>query len=185
MLWHMLIIVYQNYTMCALNDANLLNWNVLSAVKTIWCASANVFWKWPAVLKVSFQPYFISAKRYGVQKIFISISDCPCQINCLDGCDDCPNTVCQCEVSIVFPARYNCFLFYNGSRTWNQTQIGTCVLIIMEWPWEDVFMHVMEMKLVNLTAWLGSKLDKWTVLVKLVSFSNNKCAVIETTHILY
>ena len=40
-------------------------------------------------------------------------------------------------------------------------------------------MHVMEMKLVNLTAWLGSKLDKWTVLVKLVSFSNKKCAVKE------
>ena len=25
--------------------------------------------------------------------------DCPCEIGCLDGCDDCSNPVCQCEVS--------------------------------------------------------------------------------------
>ena len=39
-------------------------------------------------------------------KILWCSKDCPCQINCLDGCDDCPNSVCQCEVSIVFPSHY-------------------------------------------------------------------------------
>ena len=26
-------------------------------------------------------------------------SDCPCELNCLDGCDDCANPVCDCQVS--------------------------------------------------------------------------------------
>ena len=30
--------------------------------------------------------------------IFKHILDCPCEIGCLDGCDDCDNAVCQCEV---------------------------------------------------------------------------------------
>ena len=38
------------------------------------------------------------AINYGVQKVKSSISDCPCQINCPGGCDNCPNSVCQCEV---------------------------------------------------------------------------------------
>ena len=27
------------------------------------------------------------------------ISACPCELNCLDGCTDCDNPVCECEVS--------------------------------------------------------------------------------------
>ena len=72
---------------------------------------------------------------YGNEKILNSISDCPCQINCYDGCDDCPNPVCQCEVSIVYSKIRSSLkatkallsLGKNISRTWNQTQIGTCV----------------------------------------------------------
>ena len=26
------------------------------------------------------------------------ISACPCELNCLDGCTDCDNPVCECEV---------------------------------------------------------------------------------------
>ena len=26
------------------------------------------------------------------------VSDCPCEANCLDGCNDCDNPVCDCEV---------------------------------------------------------------------------------------
>ena len=65
------------------------------------------------------------------------------------------------------------FIYWQNSfkfRTWNLTQIGSCVLIIMEWESEDVFMLVREMKIVNLIVWLDSKLGKWTVLVKLVFF---------------
>ena len=24
---------------------------------------------------------------------------CPCEVNCLDGCDECDNPVCDCQVS--------------------------------------------------------------------------------------
>ena len=26
---------------------------------------------------------------------------CPCEVNCLDGCDECDNPVCDCQVSVV------------------------------------------------------------------------------------
>ena len=31
----------------------------------------------------------------------IVISACPCELNCLDGCTDCDNPVCECEVSYI------------------------------------------------------------------------------------
>ena len=33
--------------------------------------------------------------------IFKHILDCPCEIGCVDGCDDCDNAVCQCEVRYI------------------------------------------------------------------------------------
>ena len=44
-LLRMLLLAYQTFLMYALNGANLLKYNALSAVRTIWCALANVFWK--------------------------------------------------------------------------------------------------------------------------------------------
>ena len=32
--------------------------------------------------------------------IYINISACPCEIDCLDGCTDCTHPVCQCDLSV-------------------------------------------------------------------------------------
>ena len=34
------------------------------------------------------------------KKIQIIYSACPCELNCLDGCDDCDNPVCDCQVKL-------------------------------------------------------------------------------------
>ena len=36
------------------------------------------------------------------QSLISGTSDCPCEINCLDGCDGCDNPVCDCQVSFIW-----------------------------------------------------------------------------------
>ena len=147
--------------MCALNDVKLLNSNALSAVKTIWCASPNVLPTDLLVQTVSFQVHFASSHYvFSFQIVHVKSTV---------GMDAMIVPIRFANARWEFHSLIN--LTYGHfdltfSRTWNQTQIGTCVLIIMEWQWGDVSMLVMEMKPVNLIAWLLSKPDKWTVLVK-------------------
>ena len=41
----------------------------------------------------------LNGKKISVEYFRGIVSDCPCEANCLDGCDDCENPVCDCEVS--------------------------------------------------------------------------------------
>ena len=36
------------------------------------------------------------------------ISVCPCEVNCLDGCDACDNPVCDCQVSPMINSKPHC-----------------------------------------------------------------------------
>ena len=39
-------------------------------------------------------------KALGIKIYFLACYlGCPCELNCLDGCEDCDNPVCNCEVS--------------------------------------------------------------------------------------
>ena len=40
---------------------------------------------------------------------------CPCNIECLDGCSDCDNKICQCNVSqIIIPGSRTCIIGTTG-----------------------------------------------------------------------
>ena len=79
-----------------------LSWNVSLAVKMMSTASVIAFETSPYVSMVSkiykrffFMKFLISN---GILSAHNCISECPCEMGCLDGCDDCPNPVCECEV---------------------------------------------------------------------------------------
>ena len=118
--------------------------------------------------------------------ITLYILDCPCEIGCLDGCDDCSNPVCQCEVSfsinhiawsvdhwqIVIIITW----FY---RIWRKIKTGTTVLTIMVRPWADASTPVMATKAVKPNASMVSRSDKPTAHARyqIQSFSSSNVLI--------
>ena len=57
-----------------------------------------------------------SVKRAFMRDDFLisGTSDCPCEINCLDGCDGCDNPVCDCQVSLFAFISWELKIFWNS-----------------------------------------------------------------------
>ena len=76
-----------------LKDVKKLFWNVSLTVKMMWTVSVLAFVTRQNVFRVS---------KVIVRGIFqfwpFNILECPCEIGCPDGCEDCQNPVCECEV---------------------------------------------------------------------------------------
>ena len=95
-------------------------------------------------------------------KFLIKFSDCPCEIGCLDGCDDCPNPVCECEVR----EKILRFQFLSFLRIWRPMKTGTSASMTMVQLWADASTLVMAMKAVKLIASIVSRSDKPIVHVR-------------------
>ena len=101
--------------------------------------------------------------------ITLYILGCPCGIGCSDGCDDCSNPVCQCEVSLsmnhtawsvdLWQIVIIITWFY---RIWRRIETGTSVLTIMVRPWADASTPAMAMKVAKPIASMVSREDKPT-----------------------
>ena len=92
--------------MLALIDVKKSHWSAsLVVTPRIPRATASVSEKLPNVSTVNsfIQPLNCvrAIQSRMIRLLFSDIKhlDCPCELNCLDGCDECDNPVCDCEVS--------------------------------------------------------------------------------------
>ena len=144
-----------NWTQSVLKDVKNPSWNALLDVAAIWTVSVIVSGTKPNVYKV--RKIF-----YWPLLIFNKLSECPCEIGCLDGCDECDNPVCDCEVKKV--SKDFIFTIFRISR---QIKTGISALTITVSLWEDASMLVKAMKAVKLNASIASRYGKPIVRVRL------------------
>ena len=108
-------------------------------------------------------PMFHKYKALEFESCFLTCnSGCPCELNCLDGCEDCDNPVCNCEVSsscsvaqicrlgwFQMPVQVQSNVLISPFR-WSRTiRTGIVVSMITVSSWEDVSMHVKTTKSVK------------------------------------
>ena len=75
-------------------NANLPTWIVHCRAPTP-TASWNAEERWPIVPKVrDLKTIYDFNEEYSIPDTFTQ--DCPCNVNCPNGCDGCPNTICVC-----------------------------------------------------------------------------------------
>ena len=108
----------------------------------------------PLALKVKFSPYYRNLQPMFDGKKYII--ECPCGSECVDGCIECENPICECSVSFM---QFCCFIgLKNGVfRMLHWTKTGTIAWMVMVRVLHGVFIIVQMTSLVKPTALGNSK----------------------------